>query len=306
MQESVIAVERAGVRLLPKPWGSLDLRPWNARDVSGGAVGEIWFQRGDPDAPEPALLLKLLFANEPLSIQVHPDDDFARSIGLPRGKTEAWYILSAAPGAKVALGLKHDATAKHLRASIEDGSIADLVRWREVHTGEVIFVPAGTIHAIGPGLVIAEIQQTSDATFRMFDFGRGRELHADNAVAVAIAGPALAQPAPVRLNDARTLLIASPCFVLERIDLAPGSDWEIDGSGETWLLVIDGGTHAGEMTLSTGEALFLQADRVTIRAGGGGLSCLAAYQGPDPRPRLLRSLAEQKAESAAHTLEAQP
>ena len=140
--------------------------------------------------PDPALLLKLLFANEALSIQVHPDDAFARSIGLAHGKTEAWYILSATSNAKVAVGLKWRPTTQQLRTSIEDGSIADMVCWHPVRSGDIVFVPAGTIHAIGPGLVIAEIQQRSDATFRLFDFGRQRELHVDNAVTVAHAGPA--------------------------------------------------------------------------------------------------------------------
>ena len=101
------------------------------------------------NAPTPALLLKLLFTSEPLSIQVHPDDAFARSIGLPNGKTEAWYILSAVPDAKIAVGLKRRITPHELRASIRDGSIVDLVQWRPVSKGDIIFVPAGTIHAIG-------------------------------------------------------------------------------------------------------------------------------------------------------------
>ena len=148
-------------------------------------------------AAAPSLLLKLLFTNQPLSIQVHPDDAYAQSIGLPNGKTEAWYVLSAAPEAKVALGLKRRLTPQQLRQAIDDGSISDLVVWQAVSAGDTIFVPAGTIHAIGAGLVIAEIQQRSDATFRLFDHGRGRELHIDNAIAVADAGPADVQVTPI-------------------------------------------------------------------------------------------------------------
>ena len=138
-------------------------------------------------ADTPALLLKLLFTSEPLSIQVHPDDTFARAMGLPNGKSEAWYILSAEPDAQIGVGLKHQVTPQELRASIKDGSIAELVQWRPVAKGDVIFIPAGTIHAIGAGIVLAEIQQRSDATFRLFDYGRQRELHEDNGVAVAHA-----------------------------------------------------------------------------------------------------------------------
>src|SRR5205085_7475033 len=168
---------------------STDLLPWSEIQSGGVAIGELWFQRPDTDAPASHLLLKLLFTKEPLSIQVHPDDALAHSIGLVNGKTEAWYILSATPEAKVAVGLKRPITTAQLRASIEDGSIAHLIQWRPVHKDDVIFVPAGTIHAIGPGLVLAEIQQRSDTTFRLFDHGRQREIHVDNAVAAANAGP---------------------------------------------------------------------------------------------------------------------
>ena len=167
-----MAIEHASVQVVRKPWGVSDLHPWSSIDGSGDAVGELWFQRADKNAPIPALLLKLLFTSEPLSIQVHPDDAFARSIGLPNGKTEAWYILSAAPDARVGVGLKRRLTPQELRAAITDGSIADLVQWRPVAKGDIIFIPAGTIHAIGAGIVLAEIQQRSDATFRLFDYGR--------------------------------------------------------------------------------------------------------------------------------------
>src|SRR6188474_3248997 len=110
------------MRAVRKPWGSTDLLPWSEVKADGAAVGELWFQRPDADAPASALLLKLLFTTEPLSIQVHPDDAFAHSVGLANGKTEAWYILSATPEAQVAVGLKRQLTAVQLRASIEDGS----------------------------------------------------------------------------------------------------------------------------------------------------------------------------------------
>ncbi len=127
-----MAIEHASVQVARKPWGVADLQPWSGIDGSGDAVGELLFQRADKNAPIPALLLKLLFTSEPLSIQVHPDDAFARSIGLPNGKTEAWYILSATPDARVAVGLKRILTPQELRASIKDGSIAGLTQWRSV------------------------------------------------------------------------------------------------------------------------------------------------------------------------------
>jgi hypothetical protein len=174
-QVMAMAIEHARARALPKPWGVLDRRPWSDASHDGGAIGEIWYERPDNAVADPSLLLKLLFTGQPLSIQVHPGDAFAHSIGLPNGKTEAWYVLSAAPEAKgVALGLKRRLTPQQLREAVENGSISDLVVWRAVSTGDVIFVPAGTIQAIGAGLVIAELQQRSDATFRLFDHGRER------------------------------------------------------------------------------------------------------------------------------------
>src|SRR6185437_9213104 len=172
-------------RNVPKPWGCTDLRPWNAHHGEGPAIGEVWFQRTDRKASESALLLKILFTNEPLSIQVHPNDAYAQSIGLVHGKCEAWYVLSALPSARIALGLKRRLTTSELRASIESGSIAELVQWRRVKGGEAILVSAGIIHTIGSGIVVVEIQQRSEATFRLFDYGRRRELHTDFAVAAA-------------------------------------------------------------------------------------------------------------------------
>ena len=290
-----MAIEHACMRVVRKPWGSTDLRPWSEIRQDGGAIGELWFQRPGMNAPDPALLLKLLFTKEPLSIQVHPDDAFAQSIGLGHGKTEAWYILSATPGAKIAIGLKRQLTTPQLRASIEDGSISDLVQWHRVLKDDVIFVPAGTIHAIGPGLVIAEIQQRSDATFRLFDHGRQRELHVDNAVAAANAGPAECQTVPRRLTDARTLLVASPHFVLERIDLSPQSNWELHAEHETWVLVLDGHARTGFRTVVAGEAIILEADRASFKVGSNGLKGLLAYLGTGPSPSLLHNHDRQNA-----------
>ncbi len=122
-----MTIEHARAHSLSKPWGVIDLRPWsNARD-GGGPIGEIWYERAGGAAIDSSLLLKLLFTSQPLSIQVHPDDAFAHSIGLTRGKTEAWYVLSAAPGAEVAIGLNQRVTAQQLREAIDTGSIVDLV-----------------------------------------------------------------------------------------------------------------------------------------------------------------------------------
>jgi mannose-6-phosphate isomerase len=293
-----MAIEHASVQVVRKPWGVADLHPWSSIDGSGEAIGELWFQRVDQNAPIPTLLLKLLFTSEPLSIQVHPDDAFARSIGLPNGKTEAWYILSAAPGSRVAIGLKRHLTPQDLRASIRDGSIASLTQWRPVVQADIIFVPAGTIHAIGAGIVLAEIQQRSDATFRLFDYGRQRELHLENAVAVSDAGPIQTQPAQQRLTTARTALIASPHFVIERIDLRANSRWTLNADQETWILVTEGRARIGSINASVGDAVFAEADRADIEIGPDGMRGLIAYPGPNPTMLLLQESGAQMTKSA--------
>ena len=284
-----MTIEHAHAHTLPKPWGVVDLRPWSNAGDDANTIGEIWYERSDSAAVSPSLLLKLLFTNQPLSIQVHPDDAYAQSIGLPHGKTEAWYVLSAAPGAKIALGLKRRLTHEQLRHAIDDGSISDLVVWRPAHPGDTTLVAAGTIHAIGAGLVIAEIQQRSDATFRLFDHDRGRELHIENALAVSNVGPADFRVAPTRLTDARTLLASNSHFTFERIELAPNSAWCLEAKHETWLLVVGGSANAGSFELATGGAIFAQSDHVNLRAGSNGLAGLVAYTGRLV-PQLLKCL----------------
>ncbi len=284
-----MTVEHARARAVQKPWGKTDLRPWSEIHAEC-AIGEIWFERADENAPAPSLLLKLLFTNEPLSIQVHPDDAFARSIGLPHGKSEAWYVVSAVPGARVALGVRARLTHSQLRNSIQDGSIVSRVAWKVVSKGDVIHVPAGTIHTIGAGLVIAEVQQRIDVTFRIFDHDRQRELHIDNAVAVANLGLPALQMEPSPLASGRTLLLADPHFVLELIDLPPNSKWCLRTQAETWLLVLDGHARVGPMSLLIGEALFLKDDRADIKASSAGLKGLLAYSAAKPDMDLLRSV----------------
>ncbi|MGO9483862.1 MAG: class I mannose-6-phosphate isomerase [Rhodomicrobium sp.] len=301
-----MTIEHACMQVVHKPWGSSDLRPWSELQAGGNPIGELWFQRTDLTASPPALLLKLLFTNEALSIQVHPDDAFAQSIGMEHGKTEAWYILSAASGAQVAVGLKGQLTAPQLRAAIDDGSIADLVQWHLVRKDDTVFVPAGTIHAIGAGLVIAEIQQRSDATFRLFDYGRQRELHAGNAVAAARAGPAECQSIQKRLTNARTLLVASSHFVLERIDLLSKSNWELHAGRETWLFVLEGHARIGLMNAFAGEAMFLEAEDTGIEVGAGGMKGLLAYLATEPSTGLLRSRERHKGNFPMHRFSRPP
>jgi len=282
-----MTIEHAHAHFLPKPWGVKDLRPWSNAHQNRN-IGEIWYERSSPVTDAPALLLKLLFTSQPLSIQVHPDDAYAQSKGLPKGKAEAWYVLSATPGAKVALGLKRRLTSQQLRHALNDGSISELIAWQTVCAGETIFVPTGTIHAIGAGVVVAEIQQRSDITFRLFDHGRERELHIEDAIAVADPGPFDSRGTPTRLTDARTLLTSNLHFTFERIDLAQNSEWCLEAKEETWLLVVDGSARAGSINLAVGDAVFAQSDSIKIQAGEVGFSGLVAYRGA-MAATLLRS-----------------
>jgi mannose-6-phosphate isomerase len=285
-----MVIEHVHMAPIEKPWGSKNLGQWRANDTGSPPIGELWFERPAKQATAPSLLLKLLFTSQPLSIQVHPNDAYAHSLGLKTGKTEAWYILSAEPGAKVALGLTQTLTASKLRDAIIDGSIAALVKWREVAKDDVIFVPAGTIHALSAGLVVAEIQQRSDTTFRLFDFGRGRRLDVDHAVAAAFAAPATHQITPSRLDDVRSLLLSSQYFTLELIDLPPSSHWEFTAETETWILALQGAAQFGETSVKAGEAIFMQMQAAPLSAGAKGFKSLVAYAAARPSRDLLRSV----------------
>lgn len=305
-QGAFIAAEHVSAQLVPKPWGSADLRPWSNSNTGGVPIGELWFQRTDRSAPDPKLLLKLLFTKQPLSIQVHPDDAFAQSIGLANGKTEAWYILSAAPDAVVAIGLKRMLSPAELRAAIEDGSIVGMVQWRSARQGDVYSVPAGTIHAIGAGIVLVEIQQRSDATFRIFDYDRQRDLHVEYALAVSDAGPVEEQSPPKRLSDSRIALAANRYFVLEKISLPPGSRWALHARRETWMLVLEGSGSIGATDVSRSKAMFVEAECIDIDVGSDGLEGLLAYIGPDPDLDLLVELSDTTTVGGRGALQASP
>jgi mannose-6-phosphate isomerase len=227
-------------------WGRHDLPAGFPTLGDGVPVGEIWFE---PPAGAP-LLVKYLFTAERLSIQVHPDDAAARAKGFPRGKDEAWYIIDAAPDARIGLGLTHEVSRDALRAAALDGSIETLLDWRPVSPGELLYAPAGTIHAIGGGIALIEIQQHLDLTYRLYDYGRPRELHLEEAVAVANPGPWTPAPADgavlaqgrafrvERRTQAGSLTgpaVVVPLAGAGTIDGAPlgtGTCWDVDGEVE--------------------------------------------------------------------------
>ncbi len=183
-------LKRLKPRFFEKVWGSEHLGPWFAS--RGEKTGEIWF---DSPASMP-LLVKFIFTSEKLSVQVHPDDQYAALHHNCCGKTEMWYILAAQPGARIAAGFREPLSRKRMREAAHSGEITDLLEWHPAAPGDTFFIPARTVHAIGEGLVLCEIQQASDITYRIYDYGRPRELHLDHAVAVSKRGRHNARPRP--------------------------------------------------------------------------------------------------------------
>lgn len=173
-------------KTVAKPWGQIELP-----EIFGGnrskKIGEIWFQA--PETVTPSLMIKYLFTSEKLSIQVHPDNRLARSAGLHSGKDECWLVLDAEPSAVLGIGPKSKISDAKLRAAATLGEIENLIDWKPVKTGDFYYIPAGTIHAIGPGLQLVEIQQNVDVTYRLYDYGRPRELHLDQAIPASKTEP---------------------------------------------------------------------------------------------------------------------
>jgi len=169
-------------RIIPsfreRVWGVTKLEPWFPNPQE--KIGEVWFE----NSGELPLLVKFVFTSAKLSVQVHPDDAYARARHNCLGKTEMWHVLAAEPGAKIAAGFREPVTKERIRESALSGEIENLLEWHDASAGDTFFIPAGTVHAIGPGLVLCEIQQNSDITYRLYDYGRPRELHLDDALKV--------------------------------------------------------------------------------------------------------------------------
>jgi len=256
-------------------WGTRDLRPYFGLPVEGAPVGEVWMTGeqcrvangplagetlGDlalrfgaeltgeaaPPAKRFPLLIKFLYPRQKLSVQVHPDDEGARRVGEVCGKTECWYVARAISGAQVGLGLRAGITREMFRMAIEANQAEHMLNWLDVKAGEMIYVDAGTVHAIGANAIFVETQQNCDITYRLYDYGRPRQLHLEEGMAAirektnagwvepevgesaphaASVGrmisegarptrPLTAPPAP-----AHTVLVSSPYFAVERYKL---------------------------------------------------------------------------------------
>jgi mannose-6-phosphate isomerase len=287
----------------PRPWGTLDLSPIYPNHKFEEKIGEAWLT-GDAGkvangplsgqsladlsakygrelvgdaAPDPnrfPLLLKFLFPHEKLSVQVHPDDEAARHVGLPCGKTECWYVAQARPGAQIALGLKPGVTREQFARSIEQKRAEEMLNWINVYSGEMIYVTGGTVHTLGPGSIMLETQQQSDTTYRLYDYGRPRELHLKEGLAVIkekTGSGKVVRPAPSNLNgkaNRRAPLIASPYFVVDMFELKePHSFKTLDGGGKSSvqiLVAVEGcgiveAPGSNPVTLARGDAVVVPA-----------------------------------------------
>ena len=255
-----------------KPWGRTELPPIFG-DTGGRRVGEVWF--AGPEGSELPLLVKYIFTSERLSIQVHPNDEQARERGLPQGKSECWFILDAEEGATLGLGLKEPMDGEALRQAALDGSIEERIDWKPVRPGEFFFVPAGTVHAIGPGISLLEFQKNVDVTYRLYDYGRPRELHLDDAVAVARAERYSETPKHVS-GSGSFILLDGPDFSLIHTD-SLSADVERLADRQRWVMPLQGTAFSGDESAGAGECLLLErgapltlSDDAVILAGAAG------------------------------------
>jgi mannose-6-phosphate isomerase len=266
-------------------WGKKDLTPWYAETGTTELVGEAWLTGpqcvvetgplagqtlasvAEKLGGEFPLLVKILFPADKLSVQVHPDDAQAKALGETRGKTECWYVLEAEQNATVALGLKPGVGAKEVAASVESGTMESLMQHVAVAVGDMLFVDAGTVHAIGPGVVLLETQQTSDVTYRLYDYGRPRELHLEKGLQVLKSKTRAGKVAP-RVMDGFTRLIEQKYFTVDRFKVAAAGEVNVSFSGPGCLVGLAGKgvvkTVDGDVELSLGKA-------VVVPSGGGSV-----------------------------------
>ena len=203
------------------------------------------------------VLTKFIDARENLSVQVHPDDAFAAKTEGQRGKTEMWYILEAAEGAGIYLGPEKAVTKKELSAAIQEDRLMPLLHFQPVKPGEAYLIPAGTLHAIGAGVVLYEIQENSDVTYRVYDYGRGRELHLEKAMAVVSTIPVALD---CRLHsDADGVLISCPYFRVRHLIVRGSMILPLTRRSFLGLTVVEGNGSVSALPAEKGQSFFCPA-----------------------------------------------
>jgi mannose-6-phosphate isomerase len=282
--------------------------------LAGKTLAELRAQLGrdftgpiDPARTFP-VLTKIIDARQALSVQVHPDDEYAQRVEhQPNGKTECWYILDCAPGAELVLGWARDTSRDEVAQRVADGTLAEIVRRVPVAAGETYYLPAGTVHAIGGGIQLFETQQTSDLTYRLFDWnrvgpdGKPRELHVAKALDVldyrAAAGGMLFPLAFDERGLRRALLVAERRFALERVDVTVGD--ALFETGGLPLAVTTLGAHL-RVDVASGDSVVLEpwqttvtpasCERIALIPGGEPTAALIVHPQPDIEDLRRRAL----------------
>lgn len=253
-------------RTVEKPWGvASPPQPFKSAP-DGAKIGEVWFE---PPAQLDTLLAKYIFTSEALSVQVHPSDAQTLAAGQGRqGKEECWLIVDAQPGAVLGIGFEETVSAGRMRAAAKDGSIEGLLTWHQVQRGDFFYIPANTVHAIGANVSLIEVQQNSDITYRLYDYGRPRELHLDEGVAVASGQPydlALRQHLP---RHGAVSLVDGPLFRLDRLDGPADTSIAARYGGDRLLVIpLSGAVEIGGQAVQPGQCALAQSlDEVVIAA----------------------------------------
>jgi len=256
-------VTKLATRIVDKPWGRRGIDSRFGADPER-QVGEIWFEPS-ADAKPLEIMAKYLFTTERLSIQVHPDEATAHARGLPHGKDECWLILDVEPGAELGIGTQRAMTADALLDTARDGTIEREIDWRPARRGQFIYNPAGTVHALGPGLTVLEIQQPFDVTYRLFDYGRPRPLHLAESRDVIAARPHH-HPADRMIDErASAVLVEGTYFGVAWCfrappPLMPGTQYQ--------LLPIDRPVSDGTEIALPGECHLVDGDPAALRSDG--------------------------------------
>lgn len=278
----------------PRVWGKTDLRPWYSDTGTTEKVGEAWLTgpecvadtgelagrrfgeiakefAGELGGGEFPLLVKILFPSDKLSVQVHPDDESAQATGGARGKTECWYVLEADADGGVFCGLVDGVQLEDVATAVRGGAVGameELLKWVPVSAGDMVFVDAGTVHAIGPGVVLLETQQMSDTTYRLYDYGRPRELHLDAGLR-ALRIKTRAGKVGSKKMEGFTRLIAEKYFVVDRFDLAEGTTIKMEMDGLGCVVGLRGRGAVNEVAFEAGQAVVVPVGTVTVSSAGG-------------------------------------
>ena len=246
-------------RMVERPWGRTSL-PVPFVAPPGQRIGEVWFE--PPTALE-QLLVKYIFTSQALSVQVHPSD--AQAPAGHRGKEECWLVIAAEPEAKLGIGFDRALSAEAMRAAALDGSIENLLTWHPAKPGDFFYIPAGTVHAIGAGIGLIEVQQNCDITYRLYDYGRPRELHLDAGIAVARGEPYPADLHQRVPHSGAAVLVDGPHFRLDRLDGAPDSATAARYTGPLLVIPLDDDLLVSGEAVQPGQcALALSLDDVVF------------------------------------------